>query len=97
MEINKNLTEINIIYQNHVAENQQLEEELTAEIFASLCLNFCGIDSEKCFNNSASYLSNWLGVLKKDMNFIISASSKAQKRFDAFLDKKDKEELHMTY
>ena len=31
MEINKNLTEINIIYQNHVAENQQLEEELTAE------------------------------------------------------------------
>ena len=73
------------------------KEELTAEIFASLCLNFCGIDSEKCFNNSASYLSNWLGVLKKDMNFIISASSKAQKRFDAFLDKKDNEELHMNY
>ena len=73
------------------------KEELTAEIFASLCLNFCGINSEKCFNNSASYLSSWLGVLKKDVNFIISASSKAQKRFDAFLDKKDSEELHMTY
>jgi antirestriction protein ArdC len=67
------------------------KEELTAEIFASLCLNFCGIDSEKCFNNSASYLSNWLEVLKKDMNFIISASSKAQKRFDAFLGKKESE------
>jgi antirestriction protein ArdC len=69
------------------------KEELTAEIFASLCLNFCGIDSEKCFNNSASYLSNWLEVLKKDMNFIISASSKAQKRFDAFLGKKESEEI----
>jgi hypothetical protein len=31
------------------------------------------------------------------MNFIISASSKAQKRFDAFLDKKDSKELHMNY
>ena len=72
------------------------KEELTAEIFASLCLNFCGIDSEKCFNNSASYLSNWLEVLKKDMNFIISASSKAQKRFDAFIGKKESEEVSET-
>jgi len=72
------------------------KEELTAEIFASLCLNFCGIDSEKCFNNSASYLSSWLEVLKKDMNFIISASSKAQKRFDAFLGKKESEEIPET-
>ena len=69
------------------------KEELTAEIFASLCLNFCGIDSEKCFNNSASYLSSWLEVLKKDTNFIISASSKAQKRFDAFIDRKESEEI----
>ena len=69
------------------------KEELTAEIFASLCLNFCGIDSEKCFNNSASYLSSWLEVLKKDMNFIISASSKAQKRFDAFIGRKESEEI----
>jgi antirestriction protein ArdC len=73
------------------------KEELTAEIFASLCLNFCGIDSEKCFNNSASYLSSWLEVLKKDTNFIISASSKAQKRFDAFVERKENEELHMQY
>ena len=69
------------------------KEELTAEIFASLCLNFCGIDSEKCFNNSASYLSSWLEVLKKDTNFIISASSKAQKRFDAFIGRKESEEI----
>jgi antirestriction protein ArdC len=69
------------------------KEELTAEIFASLCLNFCGIDSEKCFNNSASYLSSWLEVLKKDTNFIISASSKAQKRFDAFVERKESEEI----
>ena len=69
------------------------KEELVAEIFANLCLNFCGIDSQKCFNNSASYLSNWLEVLKKDMNFIISASSKAQKRFDAFIGKKESEEV----
>ena len=69
------------------------KEELTAEIFASLCLNFCGIDSEKCFNNSTSYLSSWLEVLKKDTNFIISASSKAQKRFDAFVERKESEEI----
>jgi antirestriction protein ArdC len=69
------------------------KEELTAEIFASLCLNFCGIDSEKCFDNSASYLSSWLEVLKKDTNFIISASSKAQKRFDAFVERKESEEI----
>lgn len=72
------------------------KEELTAEIFASLCLNACGINSEKCFNNSASYLSNWLQVLKKDVNFIISASSKAQKRFESLIGKNIEETEAVT-
>lgn len=58
-------------------------EELIAEIGSSMLCCYCGI--EKTINNSASYIQSWLKVLKNDKNFVIQASSKAQKAYDYIL------------
>lgn len=55
------------------------KEELTAEIGSATILNMLGIENENTFNNSVSYIQNWLNVLRNDNKFIISASSRAEK------------------
>lgn len=55
------------------------KEELIAEIGSSMLMNQAGIESDKTFNNSAAYIKSWLGVLKNDNKFIVSASGKAEK------------------
>lgn len=60
-------------------------EELVAEIFANFCLSYCGLDSGKAFDNSAAYLNSWLSFLGNEPKQLISASGKAQKRFDLLL------------
>ena len=55
------------------------KEELVAEIGSANILNMLGIETKKSFRNSAAYIQNWLEVLKNDVNFIVSASSKAEK------------------
>lgn len=59
------------------------KEELTAEVGSAMLCAFCGI--EKTINNSASYIQSWLKVLKDDKNFVIQASSKAQKAYNYIL------------
>ncbi|NBI05108.1 antirestriction protein, partial [bacterium C-53] len=39
----------------------------------------------KSFRNSAAYVQNWLSVLRNDVKFIVSASSKAEKAVDYIL------------
>lgn len=58
------------------------KEELTAEIFSCFACQYCGIDTSDLFDNSTAYLSSWVKKLQNDTNFIISAASKAQRRFD---------------
>lgn len=58
------------------------KEELVAELFASICLNECGLLATTTFNNSASYLDNWLKVLSSDKTMIQKASSEAFKRWN---------------
>lgn len=55
------------------------KEELVAEIGSATILNIIGIETKSTFTNSAAYIQNWLSVLRDDVKFIVSASSKAEK------------------
>lgn len=55
------------------------KEELVAEIGSATILNIIGIETKSSFTNSAAYIQNWLSVLRNDVKFIVSASSKAEK------------------
>lgn len=54
------------------------KEELVAEIGSATILNIIGIETKSSFTNSAAYIQNWLSVLRNDVKFIVSASSKAE-------------------
>lgn len=55
------------------------KEELCAEIGSATILNIIGVETKGSFTNSAAYIQNWLSVLRNDVKFIVSASSKAEK------------------
>lgn len=55
------------------------KEELVAEIGSANLMNIIGIETANSFKNSSAYIQNWLSVLKSDVKFIVSASSKAEK------------------
>ena len=55
------------------------KEELIAEIGAAALVNYSGLETPSSFRNNAAYIQNWLGVLKNDKRFIISAAGKAEK------------------
>lgn len=62
-------------------------EELVAEIGSCFLQSHVGIVDE--FEQSATYISGWLEVLKNDRRFIFSASSAAQKAVDYILGDSD--------
>lgn len=55
------------------------KEELVAEIGSATISNLLGIETPKSFRNSAAYIKSWIEVLRNDVTFIVSASSKAEK------------------
>ena len=61
------------------------KEELVAELGSANLMNIIGIETNKSFRNSAAYIQNWLSVLKNDVKFIVSASSKAEKAVNYIL------------
>lgn len=61
------------------------KEELVAEIGSANLMNILGLETDGTFNNSASYIDNWLHVLKNDKKMIVSASSKAEKATEYIL------------
>ena len=61
------------------------KEELVAELGSSNLMNIIGIETRKSFRNSSAYIQNWLSVLKNDVKFIVSASSKAEKAVNYIL------------
>lgn len=65
-------------------------EELIAELGAAYLNSFTGI-LDKGIENSVAYILGWLGKLRNDKRFIISASGKAQKAVDLILGRKDNE------
>lgn len=61
------------------------KEELIAELGSANLMNIIGIETRKSFRNSSAYIQNWLSVLKNDVKFIVSASSKAEKAVNYIL------------
>lgn len=61
------------------------KEELVAEIGSASLMNIIGIETSKSFRNSSAYIQGWLSVLRNDIKFIVSASSKAEKAVDYIL------------
>ena len=61
------------------------KEELCAEIGSASLMNIIGIETVKSFRNSSAYIQSWLSVLKNDVKFIVSASSKAEKAVNYIL------------
>lgn len=61
------------------------KEELVAEIGAAALVNHAGLETTTSFRNNAAYIQNWLGVLKNDKRFIVSAASKAEKAVELIL------------
>lgn len=71
---------------NDVEENSEYsKEELVAEISSAALLNMIGIETDKTFKESASYLNGWIKTLENDVNFIISAAGKADKAVNYIL------------
>ncbi len=64
------------------SENYAMEE-LVAELGASFLCSHCSID--RTIDNSASYISSWLKVLKDDRKMIITASARAEKAMSYIL------------
>lgn len=62
------------------------KEELIAEIGASMLSAEACIDTVT-IDNSASYIDNWLNVLRNDKTLIVKAAQKAQKSVDFVLGK----------
>lgn len=57
------------------------EEELVAELTASMLCNITGIQ-ENTVENSAAYLTSWLRAFQNDPKMLVSAAGKAQKAAD---------------
>lgn len=63
--------------------------KLVAEIGSASLMNIIGIETTRSFKNSSAYIQGWLSVLKNDVKFIVSASSKAKKRSSIYQANRD--------
>lgn len=78
---------------NEFGKGSYAKEELVAELFASLCLNRCGlIGEEGLFDNSAAYLGSWLKALQDDSSLIVSAATEAARRFRKLVGEDEEQE-----
>lgn len=64
------------------ASHEYSEEELIAEMGASMLSGFAGIGTEDADANSAAYLDFWLKKLKQEPNMLMAAGGAAQKAVD---------------
>jgi antirestriction protein ArdC len=66
-----------------------------AEICAAALVNYFGIETKSSFENSVSYVQNWIDALKKDINMAYYAAIAAEKAFNYIVgcvdEKKEKE------
>ena len=64
-------------------------EELVAEIGSAMLVGFCGIDTQKVFDNSIAYIQSWRTALVNDNHLIVTAAGKAEKAVDYILNGKE--------
>lgn len=65
------------------------KEELIAEIGAAFTSAYCGVRNDAVLENEKAYIQSWISKLEKDPQLILTAASKAQKRFDSMQNKFD--------
>lgn len=71
------------------------QEEICAEMTASMVSAFAGIE-QQTIENSAAYIKGWLSVLKNDKKLAIIAAGQAQKAADYILNLKEDQEPEIT-
>lgn len=59
--------------------NNELREELAAEIGTACVLHQFGIETEETLQSSASYIGKWIDALSADPRMIVMAASQAEK------------------
>ena len=64
---------------SHFGNADYSREELVAELGAAMLCNRIGIENEKAFKNSASYIKGWLSALKNDPKMIVWAAGRSEK------------------
>ena len=66
-------------------DNVYSREELVAELGAAIMCGRFGIDCASTMNKSASYLDNWLKVIKEDAKVLIDSAKKAEEAVEYLL------------
>ena len=66
---------------------QYSREELCAELGSAFLVNYCSLESEASFKNSAGYIQGWLAALKNDKRLIVSAAGQAERAVNLILGK----------
>lgn len=69
------------------------QEELVAEIGASMLVSYVGIQNEDTDRNTTAYINGWISKLEEDPKLIIAASGKAQKAVDYIIGTSYEEEV----
>jgi antirestriction protein ArdC len=79
------------VTENRFGSNPYCREELVAEMGSAFLCGHCEIEN-KTIDQSASYIQNWLQILKDDRKLVVHAAAQAQKACDFILDVEYKEE-----
>ena len=64
------------------------KEELVAEMGSAFIMYLLGLETVGTKQNSTAYIQSWITVLRNDVKFVVSASSKAEKAVKYILNKK---------
>jgi len=64
---------------DHFGSGKYAREELVAQMTSSFLCARTGIDNPAIFDNSASYIANWLTALNNDNRLVITAAAQAQR------------------
>lgn len=64
------------------------KEELVAEMGSAFIMYLLGLGTVGTKQNSTAYIQSWITVLRNDVKFVVSASSKAEKAVKYILNKK---------
>jgi antirestriction protein ArdC len=67
---------------DHFGSDKYAQEELVAQMTASILCVENAIDSPAIFENSASYIDGWLSALNRDQRLVVTAAAQAQKACD---------------
>lgn len=76
-----------IVEFDEFGSDQYAGEELVAEMGAAFLCGHVGI-VDRVVDNSAGYISHWLGKLRDDRKLVVQAAAQAQKAVDFILNKK---------